>query len=253
MDQTQATFQRALAVAALARAFNGVISVAQGTEVAIQPVGVGVTLTLGEILDPINDLVERFSLLALLACVTLGLQLTLVEIFTTYYFAIALTVGAMTSIVLYARDPTARSTNIGLQIILSLIFIRFLPVLILLATQWVDSAFLESRQQSSMTQLQTTTEDIQAIQDAQAPQSESDGFFSESTEGIRNFLNSTQQTLDIRSQLQQVEERVERSVEEIINLIVVFLLQTLVIPIGAAFLAVWLFRAILLNIRRSWT
>ena len=54
-------FQRAFITFALARTINGVISVVQGTEVALQPAGVGVTLTPGEILDPVNDLVERFS------------------------------------------------------------------------------------------------------------------------------------------------------------------------------------------------
>ena len=62
MDQRAAAdyetlFQRALVTFALARTINGVISVVQGTEVALQPAGVGVTLTPGEILDPVNDLV----------------------------------------------------------------------------------------------------------------------------------------------------------------------------------------------------
>ena len=50
-------FQRALITFALARTINGVISVVQGTEIALQPAGVGVTLTPGEILDPVNDLI----------------------------------------------------------------------------------------------------------------------------------------------------------------------------------------------------
>ena len=53
----QALFQRALVTFALARTLNGVISAVQGTELALQPAGVGVTLTPGEILDPVNDLV----------------------------------------------------------------------------------------------------------------------------------------------------------------------------------------------------
>lgn len=34
---------------------------AQGTELSIEPMGVGVILTLGELLDPLNDLIEQFS------------------------------------------------------------------------------------------------------------------------------------------------------------------------------------------------
>ena len=67
-------FQRAFVTFALARTINGVISVVQGTEIALQPAGVGVTLTPGEILDPVNDLVERFSWVMMGATISLGVQ-----------------------------------------------------------------------------------------------------------------------------------------------------------------------------------
>ena len=72
-------FKRALLGFAVARGLNGVISVAQGTEVAIQPAGVGVSFTPGEILDPVNDLVERFSWIMLLATSSLGVQKVLLS------------------------------------------------------------------------------------------------------------------------------------------------------------------------------
>ena len=77
----ESLFQRALVTFALARTLNGVISAVQGTEVALQPAGVGVTLTPGELLDPVNDLVERFSWLMLGATVSLGVQQVLLELF----------------------------------------------------------------------------------------------------------------------------------------------------------------------------
>ena len=55
-ERAEEALQRALATYAIARALNGVISVAQGTELAIEPAGIGVVLTPGEILDPVNDL-----------------------------------------------------------------------------------------------------------------------------------------------------------------------------------------------------
>ena len=51
-------FNRALISFGIAKTLNGVISIAQGTEIAIQPAGIN--LTPGQILDPVNDLVERF-------------------------------------------------------------------------------------------------------------------------------------------------------------------------------------------------
>lgn len=71
-ETAEQAFSRALVTFAIARTLNGVISVAQGTEVAVEPAGVGVNFAPGEVLDPINDLVERFSSVMLVATSVLG-------------------------------------------------------------------------------------------------------------------------------------------------------------------------------------
>lgn len=79
-DNYESLFQRAFVTFALARTLNGVISAVQGTELAITPAGVGLTLTPGEMLDPVNDLVERFSWIMLGATVSLGIQNVLLDV-----------------------------------------------------------------------------------------------------------------------------------------------------------------------------
>ena len=71
-EYTETGFKRALVTFASARAINGLISVAQGTEVAVQPAGVGAVFTPGEILDPVNDLVEQFSPVMLFSAAGIG-------------------------------------------------------------------------------------------------------------------------------------------------------------------------------------
>lgn len=78
--QVDAGLKRALISFASARTLNAVISVIQGTEVSMQPLGVGVTLTLGQALDPINDLVEQFSSLMLFASIAFGVQKALLAV-----------------------------------------------------------------------------------------------------------------------------------------------------------------------------
>ena len=58
--QVEAGLKRALIAFAVARGLNGVISVAQGTEVAIQPAGLGVVLAPGEI--PVDRIEGKFKL-----------------------------------------------------------------------------------------------------------------------------------------------------------------------------------------------
>ena len=77
-DRVDAGLKRALASFATARALNAVISVAQGTEVSAQPLGVGVNLAPGQALDPVNDVVEQFANLMLAASVSFGVQKMLI-------------------------------------------------------------------------------------------------------------------------------------------------------------------------------
>lgn len=63
IDQTS---ERTLEAFAVARGINAVISVIQNAEIGFT-FGVSATLSPGEILDPVNDLIERFSLVMLVA------------------------------------------------------------------------------------------------------------------------------------------------------------------------------------------
>src|SRR5660397_82253 len=72
------SFKQALAVFATAKGLNAVISLVQGTEVGPP----GVTISIGEILDPINDLVERFSWIMLASLTSLGIQKIMMNIVT---------------------------------------------------------------------------------------------------------------------------------------------------------------------------
>ncbi len=95
LHEVDAGWKRALATFAVARALNAVISVAQGTELAVQPAGLGVTLAPGQALDPINDLIEQFSTLMLLASVAFGAQRVLIGIGAWWPMSLALTAVAV--------------------------------------------------------------------------------------------------------------------------------------------------------------
>ena len=72
IKQVDAGLKRALISYAAARTLNALISLAQGTEISAQPLGFGVTLTPGQLLDPLNDLVEQFSALMLATSIASG-------------------------------------------------------------------------------------------------------------------------------------------------------------------------------------
>src|SRR5512139_1881714 len=72
--------KRALVTFATARTLNAVLSLAQGTQVSAQPLGVGVQVGLGQLLRPINEIVGQFADLMLAACIAFGAMEILIRV-----------------------------------------------------------------------------------------------------------------------------------------------------------------------------
>lgn len=225
-DTTLASFNRALATYAIARSLNGVISVAQGTEIAIQPVGVGLTITAGQILDPLNDLVERFSWLVLAATTSLGMQMLIVELLGNVWINILLTLSAAGLLVAlwWPRAEKARAALI--KVCGAIAFARFLFVVVTLVTALVNQTLLEPRQAQSIAQITQTSEALGQLHAATNVDPEAD------------FFDRLRGSLDIRDQLNAFQERVEETINAIIDLIVVYLVQTIILPIAVLLLAI---------------
>jgi len=68
-DLVDKSFTESVVVFGSAKALNAVISLAQGTELDLP----FVTVAIGEVLDPINDLIEQFSFVMLASMVSLGI------------------------------------------------------------------------------------------------------------------------------------------------------------------------------------
>ncbi|HEX7037970.1 MAG TPA: hypothetical protein VF210_19545 [Pseudomonadales bacterium] len=241
LDDTGVTLQRALLTFAAARGLNAVISVAQGTELAVQPVGVGVTLTVGEVLDPLNDLVEQFSQLALLASVSLGTQMLLAEVVGNAWMNGLLSAAAAAYLIVLWWPGAGRLRPVLFRVLTLAAFTRFLFVLVALTTAWIDQAVLAERQEAALNRLEITQQHIEELQEAPpetlpAPDSEISLL-----ERLNRFFDDQRQALDIRAELDALTERVEQTIEELVNLLVVFTVQTILVPVAALLAAYWLF------------
>lgn len=235
--------ERALITAAIARGLNGVISVAQGTEIAVQPIGVGVTITAGEILDPLNDLVERFSWLSLVASASLGTQLLLTEIATEPVISIAVTVLAAGFLLLLWWPGADRAAGWLMRALALALMLRFLFTVVSLTVGWVDAWVLEQRQQSAMAELTLAKDDLESLQTA--PEIPATGSESSIRQRFNEFIDEGRQLLDLEAQIGALQARAESAIEHLLTLTVLFLVQTLLVPIGAFWLAISGFKAFL--------
>ena len=241
-----AVLERALITAALARGLNGVISMAHGTEIAVQPMGVGITFSAGQILDPLNDLVERFSWLALVASASLGTQMLLTDIAAEPAVSGIATVAAGIYLVLLWWPGLQGAAFLAMRVLAMVLLLRFLFTGVALTVSFVDAWVLESRQQAAMAELSLTREEIQSLQ-SQSPAA--DGGESSMLEQFNTFLHESSQLLDLGSRLDALQERVESAISDLLELIVLFLVQTLLVPIGAFWLGILAFRAAITRVR----
>lgn len=243
--QTEAGLKRALATFAAARALNAVISVAQGTEVAVEPAGVGVTFAPGQVLDPINDLIEQFSMLMLAASVSFGLQRAVIGIGGYWGVSLALSAAAIAWAWLRWRD--ARIPRWLTRVLLVMLLVRFGVPLVAVGSETVFQLFLADQYAAGQARIELTAEQIAAKAAPPAGPAPDETL----SQRLQRWWSSATQGLDVSKRFEELKEAVSRTVEYIITLIVVFLLQTLVVPLLLLWALIRLGRALDLTLGGS--
>jgi hypothetical protein len=204
--QAQAGFKRAVASFATARALNAVISVVQGTELSVQPLGVGVTLAPGQMLDPLNDLVERFSDLMLMASVAFGVQLLLLEMGVHWGMSLALTLVALAWAWPYLKRK--QSSALLSRVLVALLLVRFIVPAAGMASDVVYRGFMQEQYAAGQQGIEQASQAIGAL----AP--------------------ADKKWWQLDRHIKQLGDTIDKTVEHAIRLIVVFLLQTLILPLA---------------------
>ncbi|MDR2508273.1 MAG: hypothetical protein LBD67_09845 [Candidatus Accumulibacter sp.] len=219
-ERVEAGLKRAAATYATARLLNGIISVAQGTEIAATPAGIGVTLTPGQILEPLNDLVEKFSQVMLMAMVAFGIEKVLLMVGASWAISVILTLIAAAWSVLYLRGTEPRWLA---RLLLALIITRFAMPVSLMATDMVFKHFLASDYYESQEVLKTAQSEAGKL-----------GTFGEGEkQGVWEKLKSTtvEAFAEASVKLQNLKRAAENAVDRVIRLMAIFVLETIILPI----------------------
>lgn len=138
-EQLNGSISSAGLVYGTARGINALVSLLQGTEFSLP----FVTLSIGEVLDPVNDLIERFSNIILLALGSLALQKILLAVVSDTLFNVVLSVCALcTALSLFYAGAAVRGNL--LRLFMAVAFLRFSLGVVVLANGWVDARFLQA-------------------------------------------------------------------------------------------------------------
>ncbi|MBE0575311.1 MAG: hypothetical protein IH613_05375 [Desulfuromonadales bacterium] len=221
-----AGLKRALASFALARGLNAVISAAQGTEVQLAPAGLGVTLTPGQVLDPVNDLVEQFSWVMLASATALGVQKFLLAFGAWLCVALLLSLALLALLTALWRPPDRRSIWYGAccRLLVVALLLRLALPGIALANQGIYQLFLEPDYLVAKAGIETGAAELDAGRAELSPPAADPGFWERMKESGRN--------LEIRPRLELLQQRAAALVEHVLKLILVFVLDTILLPLA---------------------
>lgn len=244
LDDTRAAFKHALVAFGTARALNAAISVVQGTELALQPAGLGLTLSAGQVLDPLNDLVERFSWVMLVCAVSLGAQIAVQEIAMSGWSNWALSAAALLAVAACMvaqrwRSPTTRAAEtLLLGAVVMFIFLRFIVGGAAWVSQTIGEQFLSERRDVAVAYLADTQQQIEALDTDVRTPDDSQSWL----DSITNYAESQLRWFDVEKRLKDLGDVIERAVEQIVNLMVVFILQALLLPLTVLLIGALLLR-----------
>jgi len=222
-QQVDAGMKRALISFASARALNAAISVAQGTEIAIQPFGIGTTLALGQALDPVNDLVEHFSNLMLAAAMAFGAEKILISIGAHWFVSLVLTVTAIVWAYFYVRQYP--SPPLIHRLLIVLLMVRFAMPVAIIGSDLLFKHFMEADYETSQQAIASISSQLDTAPPPIATATEDKGML----DRMKGW--TTQQSTDLKSRFTALKQSAEQAVERIIKIMVIFLLQTLILPL----------------------
>lgn len=209
-----------LAIFAAAKGLNAAISVAQSFEV-----GVGVSVAPFEFLDPLNDLVERFSGFIMYGLTALGLQMLLLTatsaLWLKLFFSLALLIALVS---LWQRavipGPLAR-------LLLMLLLLRFALVLEVGVSWILDELYFSDRQEQAVTTLDRSSEQVLNARQRYLETRETGSWW----QGVKSAFS-----FDISAAEQSAVG--QQTTTAVVDLIVIMLVRSILLPLAVLWLLV---------------
>jgi hypothetical protein len=249
-NQIDAGFKRALISFATARLLNAGLSFVETTEISATPMGVGVKFAPGQVLKPMNDMVEQFAHLMLIASVAFGVEKMLISFGSYWLVSLFLTATAIGWA--YLNYKKQHSPAWLSRILVVLLMIRFAIPIAVIGSDALFTHFMSDEYNASQKFLDTASSSLSDLssQEAMPTTAPTDrpgvldkakGFFTqppadsatkeESSVGdkIKSWFSRNG---DLASKkIENLKQATSLWIEKIIKLIVIFLLQTLLLPI----------------------
>lgn len=224
---------------ATTRAVNAVVSVVKESHLEVAPAGVGVSIAVGQILDPIDDMTERLSTMLVAAIASLGIQKIGYEIGMAISFKAVAIILLVCIPLLWLKSAGAASLiQFGIRLCLILLLLRFMLPLSAMLSDSLYNHWLKPGVENSLQSLTVVSNSYSEL--STIPPEQSKNFFSTLTDGVTKHVDKTRKAFS--SMVDNAENIVSSLLALITAYLTIFVVQVLILPLCMLWLLAVLFR-----------
>ncbi|GLP96995.1 hypothetical protein [Paraferrimonas sedimenticola] len=226
-DYTDEALVNAGATYAAARVLNAGISSLQSIELSV---GVA-SFSPGQMLDPLNDLIERFSWITMMALASLGVQkLGLVIIGSGMFNGILAALAVLALLTLWVKRFSVYSARAVALFALVALF-RFSLAFMAVANAAVESYFLQEIKQEASQGIERAASTQKANSELQSDSNASQQSQS-LMESVQSAWESATSSVDgPTDKIDRAIENINQAMANILDMIALFILQTILLPL----------------------
>lgn len=218
------------------RVVNASVSAIKESKIQIEPAGLGVSLAVGQVLDPLDDMTERASDILVTAIVSLGIQKIVYELcvaFVPFLIGLAIIVLAGISFVKGDRATTLRGLVVSSILLLAVVRL-FLPISSMI-NRYLQKNYFLPQITTVQDELAMNSPELERLKDTSLP--EVDGVFGTVKNGF-DFVG--EKTSDLGTTLKAMVGNMESMISNLLKLsylyVAVFIVQVILLPVGAFWL-----------------
>ena len=236
-DNTDTYFREAITKGGIAyatcRVINASVSIAKDSSLQLEPAGVGISLAVGQVLDPIDDMTERLSDVLVTAITSLGVQKLVYEISVSIVPPILAVFLLVASVLLFFEfDRLKFFQRTIMRFVLLIVIARFCLPVSSLANEFLNNHFFNERISAANTQLSVGSAELNRLKDLSLP--EIDGVLG-TIENSAAFLK--RKAIELNNALVSTVSNMGNLIENLLKLtflyVGIFLIQVLVLPLLA--------------------
>jgi hypothetical protein len=228
-------FQEAITKAGVAyatcRVVNASVSIIKDSSLQLEPAGVGVSLAVGQALDPVDDMTERLSDVLVTAITSLGVQKLAYEIGVSLAPPVLAVFLLILSALLWFENARLQSIQKNMmRFALLIVIARFCLPISSIGNEFIDKHFFADQISLANKELAASSAELDKLKDFSLP--EIDGVL-KTIENSASFLKrkSTEFNHALVKTVSNMGEIIENLIELTFLYVGIFLIQVIIFPL----------------------